>query len=272
MAWSLDPTAPVGAELRRLLDEQGHRAAEALRGPDLDRGVHEARKSSKRARALLRSTEGALPEAARRAELARFRDAARLVAASRDAAVRVATFDLLAAGRWPEVRAELVAAAGEERDPAAVRTAAEAFDREVILPEEVDRERWIGGIAARYRAGRKGMPARATEAPERFHAWRRATKDQLYLLQVLRPLWPAMLDVMASATDALQERLGLHQDLCVLREWLVEHRPSEEELLRKLHRRAAGLRRAALREGARFYALPPRGLEVWLRRLWTAAG
>lgn len=270
MPWTLDPSAPPAAELHRLLTAQGQRAAEALAGPDLDRGVHEARKASKRARALLRSARRALPGAVYRAELARFRDAARSIAASRDATVRLQTFDLLSAGRWPEVRRALVDAARAAHPAGAVDAALEAFARPPGLPDTLDREAWIAGIADRYRAGRRAMPEAATAPPADFHAWRRATKDHLYLLQLLRPLWPPVLDALADATDALQERLGLHQDLCVLREWLGANGLGDPELTRRLGRRAADLRRATLREGHRVYALPARGWEGWLDRLWPS--
>lgn len=268
MPWTLDPAAPPAAELHRLLLAQGQRAAEALAGPDLDRGVHEARKASKRARALLRSARRALPFSVYRAELTRFRDAARSIAASRDAAVRLQTFDLFAAGRWPEVRRALVDAARAAHLPGAVDAAREAFARPPSLPDTLDREAWIAGIADRYRAGRRARPEATTAAPEDFHAWRRATKDHLYLLQLLRPLWPPVLDALADATDALQERLGLHQDLHVLREWLSATGLGDAELARRLGRRAADLRRTTLREGQRVYSLPAPAWEGWIRRLW----
>lgn len=269
MSWTLDPLAPAGAEVSRLLQEQVQLAVEALGGPDPDRGVHEARKAGKRARALLRAAEGMLPEPARRAELRRLRDAARCIAPSRDAAVRLRTFDRIARDTGPELRAVLAQEAAQvHAEPQALAQARAAFAAGGPLVLDGGWDELIEGIAACYRRGRQRFPADAGAAPERFHAWRRSAKDHLYHLQALRSAWPAVFDGLAQEADRLQDELGQHQDLCVLEGWLAARTgPDDAELHRRLRRRASRLRRRALQRGGRVFAMPPRALAAWLRAL-----
>src|SRR5919109_184691 len=81
-------TEQLGSAIRRLSDAEGDDRAEA---------VHDARKSVKKARALLRLVRPGLDSSAYRAEMDALRDAGRLLSGTRNADVLLATIDTLAA-------------------------------------------------------------------------------------------------------------------------------------------------------------------------------
>src|SRR5581483_7378047 len=125
MTYRLQPDESVPDGLRRCAREQLDRAIDELSirvADDPVEAVHEARKSLKKARSLLRLGRGALEADERRRENDALRSAGRRLSAARDAEVMLEATDALAeqfAGRLPQttfdaIRRHLVA----ERDPA----------------------------------------------------------------------------------------------------------------------------------------------------------
>lgn len=265
MGWRLDIEATAAEEVARLLRDQSQAATEALSGEDRAKGVHEARKASKRCRALLRAARPGWPAEAWREAFDRYRDAARAIATARDAAVRLQTFDGLADGRWPAVREALLAAvAAEAHAPVGVGDALLAFATPVEVPEGLRRRHLVAGVGALYRRARAERPATLDAPPAAFHEWRKRVKDHLYHLQLLAPAWPEVLDPWADAVDGVAEALGAHQDLCVLQEWLVAAAHDVPELHDTLSACAAARRKEALDAAARPLGLRGRVFEAWI--------
>lgn len=201
-------------EVRRVVLEQVDLALGALADGPTPKGVHEARKACKRARAVIRLLrEGVGAEAARQVEVS-FRDAARIIGPVRDADVTRATLSKLGRPALVEVPDRL------ERGKATV----EALKRARRLVEALDTRRIDQPLLVRALARSWGM-ARATyrDACHRpdahlMHEWRKASKYLLFHLQLLQSVDPRWLVPLTRMLDDLQEQLGDHHDIAVLRE------------------------------------------------------
>src|ERR1043165_2279192 len=99
MAFQLKRDKSLKANIKRLVRQQMTRAEESIRANDQPRTeiVHDIRKRFKRIRAVVRLVRPELDKATFRKENDSFRDAARPLAAVRDAKVVVEALDKLAA-------------------------------------------------------------------------------------------------------------------------------------------------------------------------------
>ena len=220
MACLLDPKGAVGPELQRLLRGVTEGALAAFQEPDANAAVHEARKACKRARAILALARGGADGASVRRLRRRYRDAARAVAALRDAHVMERTLATL--GR-EEAAQELLGSTGEVADAEARRLACQRQLRRALV--QVEALEWSGlrwatvlrNLRRSYTSVRAlRRPALSGPSQEALHEWRKAVKAWGYHLQLLEPLWPAVLAGLAAEVDLLQELLGQHHDLEVL--------------------------------------------------------
>lgn len=259
MAYALaleDPS--VGDAVRRIAREEAGHALDMVRATgELGPRVHAMRKTVKKLRGLLRLVRPVFPQV--RAENAVLRDAGRGLSGLRDAAVQLATAELLAA-RLPEDRREALvfpfreaaahhdARAEEEMLP----PFADVMDALILRSEgwhltEDDWDAIEPGLAATWAAARRAMKAvhRNPDA-EALHEWRKRVKDHWYQARLLKPIWPDLMDPHISATDDLGERLGLVNDLAVFRE-RIEATPLSPELRAEAHDLAT-LRHAELME------------------------
>lgn len=281
MAYRLKRGEPLTEALRRIVREQLGAALDELGDAELDvhETIHQTRKRCKKARAALRLVRPGLkryPEAN-----ARLRDAARLLAAPRDAQSHLEALDALA-GHYegllaPEalapVRAGLEAhragLSGPDSD-IALRMAEVAGQlhraREAAAAWRVKGPRYevlAGGLAASYGRGRRAR-AEAYERPssERFHEWRKRAKYHRYHVRLLATAWPEVLDPTREALHDLTDLLGEAHDLAVLRARLVAdpvafggYRPVQVVSALADARRAE-LRARARGLGARVFAEP----------------
>ena len=258
---------------RRLADEELVAAIARLRGQDgsPDQRVHAARKSIKRARALLRLLRSSMRKDQYRADNVALGDAARGLSAARDAAVAIATFDqlitqpdtLLAA-----VRQGLVARssdAGAAPDQPTLLAAADALEtlRPQLLADlgELSWDVIQAGLAASYAGGRAAMRAAFAEPhDEAFHQWRKRAKDLWYQAQVLEGSCAPQLRALSEMLAELGDRLGEDHDLAVL----ATAAAASPALAERLTERHAVLREAARQLGRKIYAEQPR---AFLRRM-----
>ncbi len=195
--------------------------------------VHEARKSLKKTRALLRLVRPALGERVYRRENGALRDAGRLISGARDADVLVETVERLAeryAGRIPaadfeglrdHLRAASIAsqagsAGGGRID--AVATLDGVVGRIDDWPlERCHRKTIAAGMERAYGRGREAFAAAdADPTIERLHDWRKRVKDLWYHQRLVSAAWPEVLDAQAEAAHRLSEILGDDHDLAVL--------------------------------------------------------
>jgi CHAD domain-containing protein len=289
MAYRLSFDGDVPDSVRACAREQLAGAADQLERADVDPvdAVHEARKSLKKTRALLRLVRPALGRKAYRRENAALRDVGLMLSGARDADVLVETTAKLAersAGRLPadtfaQLHDALAAEAAAARGDGAVDLGA-ALDALRAAEERVaawplgraDWETAIAGVSSAYARGREAFAlARADPAPERLHEWRKRAKDLWYHERLLTPAWPGVLAAHAEEAHTLTELLGDDHDLAVLVARLAAPEPlppvvdaSRAELRALAEDRSAELRGAAMRLGRRVYAESP---NAFARRL-----
>jgi len=225
------PGEEVPHAVRRIVRHQiDSLRAELRRAPRQD-AVREARKSSKKLRAVVRLVRDQIGEKRYRRENTTLRDAVRPLGRVRDAEVLAHSLDLLAE-RFAEdlrlrtldaVRRALCADARRVRGAPATRAAvrhASALAGRVrarLRKWALERRGWRvvrPGIARIYRRARAAK-RRADRDPsvECLHEWRKRTKDLRYALELFEPAWPPVIDAFEEELHALTDRLGDHQDL-----------------------------------------------------------
>jgi CHAD domain-containing protein len=299
-----DPLRPEQAGTRgvqRLLRKQVGKALAALAGerPLTDEAVHDARKRLKKARALLRLLGEALGSRLCQRENACLRDAARPLTEVRDIKVLRDTLEEVAeqdgAQRdeqaLDEVRRALrqdqeevrrrVLEEGDALGP--VRQALEEV-RQRARTWPVGRHGWSvlgAGLKRVYRSGRDAFAvAQAEPSVETLHEWRKQVKYLWHQVQVLQPLWPALLEELADQAHTLADHLGADHDLAVLHAKLHEQpdrfpAATVAALAERIDRRRAELQEQSWPLGRRLFEEKPRTFVARLGgywRTWKAEG
>jgi CYTH domain-containing protein/CHAD domain-containing protein len=281
--------------LRRIARGRAEKAVEELGEAgerDSAAAVHSARKDLKKLRAVLRLVRRSLDEETFATENRRYRDAGRLLGASRDAEVKLQTLAALEerfgadfptgpAASW---RRELDRDRERLAGPGAAGSAQRVERARAAIAAGVERvpdwslrhDSWkpIGpGLRRSYRRGRREMKrTRADPGPENVHEWRKRAKDLWYQLRLLRKAWPQLLGETAEQAHELTDLLGDHHDLAVLGADLgarreVGRRGDFEALI---ERRQEELVAAALSLGSRLYAEKPKAFGRRLEAYWEA--
>jgi CHAD domain-containing protein len=286
----LEPWEAVGAGITRCAGEQLDRALGELGDPerDPDAAIHEARKSCKRLRALLRLARNGLGDKVWRRENAALRDAARRLSALRDAGVMLKSYDELCArfadevGRQRVVRVRRAVAAGRaDLGDGGLEASAAAFCADLASVREripswrpvSDFEVLSIGLRHTYQRARMAMrTAYATQSGERFHDWRKRVKDHRYHLELLAGLWPRQIGSRRKEVKALGEMLGDEHDLWVLQARLAAFADDGGRIMvRSAEHRRAELRSAMRPLGQRVFAERPRALARRFEAYWQAA-
>jgi CYTH domain-containing protein/CHAD domain-containing protein len=284
-----DAAAGVRRAIVGRLEKAAARLREADEGDALAESIHGARKDLKKARAALRLVRAELGGKTFKRENRALRDAGRTLSASRDAEVKLATLDALAAGdgdvspaaalRWREAllaeRERIVA--GESGDVAAAVAAIEAVAARA--PEwQLGAGGWkllAPGLDTAYREGREAFAALG-HAPdfEAVHELRKRGKDLWYQLRLLGDAWRPVLEPTAEAVNDFTDLLGDHHDLAVLAVDLAgraEVDDADREALRGLiEERQASLLAEARSAGERIYAEKPKAFARRMRAYWHA--
>jgi hypothetical protein len=244
-----------------------------------DRGIHEARKALKKARAAVRLLRPGLDPAAYRAENALLRDAGRALAPLREARSLLDALGALRA-RDPAVlpRAALDRLIRELRDEkkrvsrdrearqAAVGTCIRLLRQSLARAQQPDfaamgAKPLSKGMRRIYRKGRRALAeARKHPTPEALHEWRKQSK---YLLNALETLHGARrakgarrADRLAHGLERLADRLGDDHDL----DSLARHLPRLKTLQAAVAHRRAKLQKQAFALGKKLYRKKPRTL------------
>jgi CHAD domain-containing protein len=250
----------------------------------IDPSVHDARRTLKRARALLRmaaSDGGTARVADPVTPIARaLRNAGRRLAGARDRAARVEALDrLLAAGMRPsdlllEIRARL--ARREPPDPRPVMAAVaaalgvEAVHASALHLEDRGFDTFAAGLAVIHRRGRKALARIDPHRPaaRACHRLRQRAKDLRHALGFLEPLWPPVLGAWHSETHRLTDELGEANDLTLVLAELEDEPFSAAAALLSEER---SLRwSAALPLARRVWSATDRSFVAALRQLWIA--
>jgi CHAD domain-containing protein len=280
--------------LRRIARGQIELASGHLEsGDDVAESVHEARKSFKRVRAVVRLARDRLGDDVYRRENQAFRDTGRELSAARDAQVLRETLDDLVKRYRNEVDDGVFAGLREALDADAraahervaqnaeaveeIRASLDAAHDRVAtwpLPEHADAGMLAPGFERIYKRGRRALKsAERARTDENLHELRKRAKDLWHAAQVLRPASPRRMRRLARRAHKLSDLLGDDHDLAVLhaaaRDRYRTLAQGELRLLRGLiERRRRGLQRDALACAERVYA---RKAKAWARRISRGA-
>ena len=289
----LHPDESAAEGVRRIARGQIELASGELRsGDDVAEPVHEARKSFKRVRAVVRLARDPLGDDVYRRENVAFRDTGRELSDARDAQVLRETLDAVLErygneiddGAFTGLREALDADARDAHERVAQDAEAVAQLRSILdaardrvavwpLPEHADAGMLAPGFDRIYKRGRRALKAAERErSDENLHELRKRAKDLWHAAQVLRPASPRRMRRLARRAHKLSDLLGDDHDLALLhaaaRERYRTLGPGELALLRGLiGRRRAQLQRAALACAERVYARKPK---AWRRRIARA--
>lgn len=289
--------------LRRVTLDQLQYARRALEQLPVDAGVHEARKSVKRVRAVLRLTRSYVGDGVYGPDNARLRDVGRTLGPARDAAVLLQTFDALIAqndaepgtGVLEDFRHHLA-----DRQRALENEINETVKREVLgfldqfntrvadwasdpnrpaIPD--DFAATAQGFRRIYRQGRKRMTdAQADPSTSTFHLWRKRVRYLSYQVHLISESSAHLADELAPDLAELAVGLGTEHDLAVLSEMagelpdLIQDEASRRGLLKLLEQHRLDLQAAMGPIGRRIYLETPRqfvdslgvGWEKWKLR------
>ncbi len=270
MPFHLLPDETIGPGLRRVATEEID--ITLVRADDdaisVDEKVHELRTCCKKMRGLLQLLRPLMGEAFV-AENARFREAARQVAADRDAAVLAGTLAALGAtGPGPE-RSQAETA---QNVVAARRLLAECRDRLETWPLDLDGFSAVEpGFARTYRKCVNAWnTARHRRTDELYHRLRRRTKYHWYQLRMLEQVGDERLNARLEAVYGLQQKLGEAHDLFVLETRFEGDAGNNGALLQRAGRRKASLYDEVLGAGEAVFALDVGDLIADLSRYWAS--
>lgn len=290
MAYRLKSKESIPKGIKRIVHEEIASALGSLNGEaSAAHGgpIHEARKSVKKIRGVLRLAQ---PELGRRyrSENLRLRDAARKLTDFRDAEALVEVFDSLTDGRgsFDSVRKALVRR--KEQMLRGVKMT-EVFGgiSDGLRAADKRVEEWplrkkgfaalVPGLEKTFRRGRRALAAvRKRPRPECFHAWRKRVKDHWYHTRLLESLWPDPMRARERSLKDLEGWLGDDHNLVLLRKEIAAQpekyggKREIDRLLARIDRRQKELRENALSLGGRLYGEKPRQFTLRMRNLWRA--
>jgi len=249
--------------------------------------VHDLRKVMKRWRALLRLVEPFLGDDARRLR-AEARDEARGLSGARDAQSAIDALDDLAESegklsprtvgsmrdRLDVIRLSAEAATINEDVRTRLRTAFDgadvavaAWNLEKLTFAELARE-----LARTYERLREGSPKDWSKAaPDTLHELRTVVVAHRYQMELVEPLWPKFGKLWVAEAQRLRDRLGVFQDLSVLKGFTVPHgilAPWRSRLTPLILARQEKHARAAQRLASRLLAEKPKAFRRRLEALW----
>jgi CHAD domain-containing protein len=275
MGFGLKRKEKLAAGITRLAREQAATILQLIRTgePIHPAALHEARKSVKRIRALLRMVRKTIPKETFDRENQFYREVGRALSPGRDAEVLVLTAKKLQkCGKKaaPAVRflvrdlrnrrsLEFEAFASIRRrfeEPLrAAMTRIDLWNLGDLTCTDLE----LGARRA-YKGGRKKLhQARKRPSGESLHAWRKQVKDLWYDLCVLKKLSRGDLSDRISEFKALSECIGEYHDLIMLNVVLKRGSfPQRYAELRPLvKKRRCGLQKSALKRGSRMYSEEP---------------
>lgn len=298
MAFQLEQTESVAGGLKRILAEEFRWAAEQLTASSArtrDAAIHEARKSIKKIRAVLRLVRSADGPFAVE-QHSRLRAVAESLSAVRDSAVMVETLDLIKtqasgsktcpASAFVPVRAALLRrkkALLRNTDIAAAMadaaTALQAIAKDMPdLPSDAEGFAALEpGLRKTYRRGRRCLARLETDRrPETWHDCRKRVKLHWYNVRLLGSLGDAAWKGYTKRLAQLETDLGDYHNLAVLHQTLAGQ-PSEfgapdqvSRVSTQIEECAAELREKILHEASRSYEDKPRKFLRRVRALWDA--
>jgi CHAD domain-containing protein len=236
--FALSREEEVPAGIRRIAIEELDYAIEQLSGSlqskARDERIHEARKTIKRLRGLVRLARDEIGHEKYRLENDCFRQAAQPLAAAREAAAANEAFEALIERFRSEVPTADFGATRDRLRTLQVRAIERSLDSDAISDVthwlEAVRGRvhdwplvsmgWMaiqGGLWRVYAQGRKEYAsARRLPSIEHLHEWRKRVKYHWFHVRLLRSCWPGPMNARRDELKALSDLLGDDHDLSEL--------------------------------------------------------
>ncbi len=295
MSYHLKPDEHVSTGLKRIVSEELASGAAHLENKDetdWHHAIHEARKSVKKVRAVLRLVKPQLGKLYR-VENSGMREIGQKLSEIRDAGATVETFDALRENSHDElnkhglrsIRRVLVS----QKEEAEQGARAEGVLTQVAetLRGKIDAlQRWplnsdgfvaIGdGLENTYRRGRKAFDtARRHPRPESFHEWRKRVKDHWYHVRLLFHGSPDSMRDYEQHLKELETWLGDDHNLVVLRDKISndpEVYGSQEDVdafLELIGKHQRELRHHAVTVGEKIYDDKPGKFSKRMRHLYN---
>jgi len=242
MRYRLNPKGNFGKHLKRLMQSINDDIALALlyacRVPET--GVHEARKSCKEMRALLRLIRPQIGKTEYSRWQEHYKTISGKLSGSRDAMVRVKTWQGLT-GENSELQEQQFNAIGRFLSEQQKLNPLEAKGREFFIelaleveaqstaPKEWDLPKssseLMPNLKRIYQKARDAeKKANSSDDIEAFHQFRKRSKDLLYCSRALRPMFGKSLKSKVDQFLVMTELQGLANDQAVLLEYLTDHR------------------------------------------------
>jgi CHAD domain-containing protein len=294
MAYRFKRDETVAQSVHRIAHEELDSAARRLAhaGPAMqDEAIHEARKSVKKIRALLRLVQSELGDTYD-GESQILRKAGRTLFELRDTGSVIEILKQLR-GKYPgELRQPMFAAIrrglvarkkrleARENSTTIFRdiagTLAMASKRGKTWPIPVDGFAALKpGIERAFRKGRTAfLAAQEWPSPENFHDWRKRVKDHWYHVRLLEDLWTEWIQGYEASLKDVETWLGDDHNLVLLRDLLIRepdlfgNTKSIELVADLIEKQQKELRANAESLGGRIYQEKPRHLARQMRRLW----
>jgi CHAD domain-containing protein len=298
MAYRLKANESVPDGIRRIIHQEVEDATKRLTHGAANRGerdeaIHEARKSIKKIRGVIRLMQAELGQIYKQ-ENQRLGQTGRQLSELRDAQAIIEIFDGVAGKYRQQLKPQAARAIRRgllknkqeterridvdvvaRRAAATLRNISKKVDE---WPLKSDGFHALApGLKRRYRRGKEAMAAANKHpAPETFHEWRKRVKDHWYHIRLLESLWTEVLKARESALKDLETWLGDDHNLVVLRERLdqnPEQYGTEQnvELFKSLiESYSAELREKSLSLGERLYEQKPKLLVSEMSKLWNA--
>ena len=295
MAYRIGAAESAREGIRRCAREQLESAIHELTqrvSADPVEAVHDARKSLKKERSLLRMARGSMPASQRRRENAALRDAGRRLSLARDADAMIEALAKIAdryVGQFPSssveairdrlehdrevARLELMASGAPEAAAEDLKSALARVDGWRL---QAGGWKAIGpGLDRGYRDGAKTLAvARKKPTAENLHEWRKRAKDLWYHLRLLEEIAPHTVHAHAEDAHLLSDLLGDDHDLAVLRESvqaMTKDVPVDSAaVIVAIDHRRRQLQEEAMFLGARVYAEKPKAFTRRVRKYWRA--
>ncbi len=240
---------PIDEGIKRLLKQEiDHAVFSITKQENWEKGIHEARKCFKKVRAVLRLIRKDIGEERYISENHFFRDIARKFSELRDATVCLETIYILQEQYNDSSSEDAFKKVIEKlkRDKASLKTQksenSQVFEQVVeSLNKAKERiEQWplepnnwrclLTGIHKSYEKGSRTF-IESYQAPSDFqiHEWRKSAKHLWFHSLLLKRCWTHVISSYAKELKKLSEKLGLHNDLAVLKSKIKKMEDTTEE-------------------------------------------
>jgi CHAD domain-containing protein len=294
MAYRFTVGHSVSKNIQRIVSEEVEDALDQLThesGRQRDKSIHEARKSVKKLRGLLKLLRPLLGSAYRRENRA-LRDIGRGLSQLRDAGAIIETFESVVSGPGSAWKPAVVASIrkglqAKKRDvekqldpPKVMQTAAAGLKRFARRASDwpIKEDGFSAlrpGLKATYRDGRRAMKVAIKSSDVvLFHDWRKRAKDHWYHVRLLSELWAGTQESREDSLHELESCLGDDHNLFVLSGELRDEPESfgGEQAVRLFTaaatERQKELRQRAIALGQRLYEEKPKLLVGEFEKMW----